>query len=77
MPRCWSGLWLEELAAPYYAFKEAGFKVTIASVAGGEIPVDETSLKGDALTPVTKKFQADGERSRGYCRAGLCIHRIP
>ncbi len=59
-------MWLEELAAPYYAFKEAGFKVTIASVSGGEIPVDETSLKGDALTPVTKKFQADGERLRGF-----------
>ena len=58
---CRAGLWLEELAAPYYAFKEAGFKVTVASISGGEIPVDETSIKGDALTPVTKKFMADGE----------------
>ena len=58
-----AGLWLEELAAPYYMFRDAGFKVTIASIEGGEIPVDETSLKGDALTPVTKKFQDDGVRA--------------
>ena len=55
-----TGLWLEELASPYYLFKDAGFDVTVASVKGGEIPVDEASLQGDFLTPTAKKFQSDG-----------------
>jgi len=54
-----TGLWLEELASPYYLFKDAGFDVTVASVKGGEIPVDEASLQGDFLTPTAKKFQSD------------------
>jgi hypothetical protein len=66
VPNClhsFSGLWLEELAAPYYMFHDAGLKVTIASIAGGEIPVDKTSLEGDNLTPVTKKFLDDGAQA--------------
>lgn len=38
----------EELMAPYYVFAEAGYDVTIASIKGGEIPVDEASLQGSA-----------------------------
>ncbi len=39
-----TGLWLEELTNPYYAFKEAGFEIVVASIAGGKIPVDARSL---------------------------------
>ncbi len=35
-----TGLWLEELTTPYYVFVDAGLSVTIASIKGGEIPVD-------------------------------------
>ncbi len=42
-----TGLWLEELTTPYYAFRDAGAEVTIASIAGGAIPVDPRSLKPD------------------------------
>ena len=41
---------LLQLAEPYYAFKAAGFEVTIASTAGGAIPIDAGSMKGDAFT---------------------------
>ncbi|MFC4167331.1 type 1 glutamine amidotransferase domain-containing protein [Teichococcus aestuarii] len=39
-----TGLWLEELTTPYYAFQDAGAAVTLASVAGGAVPVDARSL---------------------------------
>lgn len=54
-----TGLWLEELACPYYLFLEAGFEVDIVSVAGGEPPVDAASKAGDFYTEDAKKFDAD------------------
>lgn len=39
-----TGVWLEELTSPYYAFRDAGAHVTLASVAGGAIPVDARSV---------------------------------
>jgi len=56
-----TGLWLEELAAPYYIFKNAGFEVVITSTEGGAIPIDGGSLAGDYFTAETKKFMHDGE----------------
>lgn len=40
-----TGLWLEELTTPWYAFVDAGADLTLASIAGGKIPVDPRSLK--------------------------------
>jgi putative intracellular protease/amidase len=40
-----TGLWLEELTTPYYAFTDAGAEVTLASIAGGAIPIDARSTK--------------------------------
>lgn len=40
-----TGLWLEELTTPYYAFVDAGVDLTLASISGGKIPVDPRSLK--------------------------------
>lgn len=40
-----TGLWLEELTTPYYAFLDAGAEVTLASIAGGKVPVDPGSVK--------------------------------
>ena len=39
-----TGLWLEELTTPYYAFRDAGAEVTIASMAGGPVPIDARSV---------------------------------
>jgi putative intracellular protease/amidase len=38
-----TGFWLEELAAPYYVFKNAGAEVTLASPKGGQPPLDPKS----------------------------------
>lgn len=40
-----TGFWLEELTAPYYAFTDAGYDITIASIQGGMPPVDPSSLQ--------------------------------
>ena len=40
-----TGVWLEELTTPYYAFVDAGADVTLASIAGGAMPIDARSLK--------------------------------
>ncbi|WP_133104115.1 type 1 glutamine amidotransferase domain-containing protein [Psychrobacter sp. S4(2024)] len=54
-----TGFWLEEFAAPYYAFLDAGVNITIASPAGGQPPLDPSSDTPDAQTKDTKRFKED------------------
>jgi putative intracellular protease/amidase len=56
-----TGLWLEELAAPYYIFKDAGVTTTLASPKGGVVPLDPKSESIVAATGPTKRFQKDPE----------------
>ena len=54
-----TGFWLEELAAPYYAFVDAGAEVTLASPKGGQPPLDPKSNETDFQTDKTRRFEAD------------------
>ncbi|MEG3178363.1 type 1 glutamine amidotransferase domain-containing protein [Sphingomonas sp. RB3P16] len=54
-----TGFWLEELAAPYYVFKDAGAEITLASPAGGQPPLDPKSAAADSQTDDTRRFEAD------------------
>ena len=54
-----TGFWLEELAAPYYVFKDAGADVALASPKGGQPPLDPMSDSEDAQTDATKRFKLD------------------
>ena len=54
-----TGFWLEELAAPYYTFKEAGVEITLASPAGGQPPLDPKSNEPSFQTDLTRRFEAD------------------
>ena len=54
-----TGFWLEELAAPYYVFKDAGAELTLASPEGGQPPLDPKSDDPDAQTEATRRFKAD------------------
>ena len=54
-----TGFWLEEFAAPYYVFKDAGTKVTLASPLGGQPPLDPKSDSPDFQTEATHRFKAD------------------
>lgn len=54
-----TGFWLEEFAAPYYVFKDAGAEITLASPLGGQPPLDPSSDDAAAQTEDTHRFKAD------------------
>lgn len=54
-----TGFWLEEFAAPYYTFKDAGATITLASPRGGQPPIDPKSDTPDAQTKDTQRFKID------------------
>ncbi|MDA0570987.1 type 1 glutamine amidotransferase domain-containing protein [Burkholderia gladioli] len=56
-----TGFWLEELAAPYYVFKDAGAEIVLASPQGGQPPLDPKSNEPDFQTEATHRFEADAE----------------
>jgi putative intracellular protease/amidase len=56
-----TGFWLEELAAPYYAFKDAGAEIVLASPKGGRPPLDPKSNEPDFQTDDTRRFEADAD----------------
>lgn len=54
-----TGFWLEEFAAPYYVFKDAGAEITLASPKGGQPPLDPKSDEPGFQTDATRRFVAD------------------
>ncbi len=56
-----TGFYWEEMATPYYALKDHGIDVDIASVVGGEPPADPSSATEDTLTDSVKRFQSDDQ----------------
>ncbi len=56
-----TGFWLEELAAPYYVFKDAGADLTLASPKGGQPPLDPKSDDESAKTDDTRRFEKDAQ----------------
>ena len=54
-----TGFWLEELAAPYYTFLDAGVELTLASPKGGQPPLDPKSNEAGFQTEDTTRFQSD------------------
>jgi putative intracellular protease/amidase len=54
-----TGFWLEELAAPYYVFKDARVEIVLASPKGGQPPLDPKSNEPDFQTDLTRRFEAD------------------
>jgi len=56
-----TGFWLEELAAPYYTFKDAGATLVLASPKGGQPPLDPKSNEPDFQTDLTRRFEADAD----------------
>ena len=54
-----TGFWLEEFAAPYFVFKDAGVELTLASPKGGQPPVDPKSDLPENQTPAMARFKED------------------
>lgn len=59
-----TGFWLEEFAAPYYRFVDAGAEVTLATPKGGQPPLDPMSDSPDAQTPDTERFRDDPDAQK-------------
>jgi putative intracellular protease/amidase len=59
-----TGFWLEEFAAPYYAFKDAGAEIVLASPKGGQPPLDPRSDEPDSQTEATHRFHADAAATK-------------
>jgi putative intracellular protease/amidase len=54
-----TGFWLEEFAAPYFVFKDAGIEVTVASPKGGQPPIDPKSDDPKSQTAAQTRFKGD------------------
>ena len=63
-----TGFWLEEFAAPYYVFKDAGADITLASPKGGQPPLDPASDTNDAQTDATARFKKDDAAQKALAK---------
>ena len=54
-----TGFWLEEFAAPYFVFRDAGVQLTLASPKGGQPPIDPKSDLPENQTPAMARFKQD------------------
>ena len=54
-----TGFWLEEFAAPYFVFRDAGVDITLASPKGGQPPIDPKSDLPENQTPAMARFKQD------------------
>jgi putative intracellular protease/amidase len=66
-----TGFWLEELAAPYYTFKDAGAEIVLASPKGGQPPLDPKSNEPEFQTDLTKRFEADADAKAALAKTVL------
>jgi putative intracellular protease/amidase len=56
-----TGFWLEEFAAPYFVFRDAGVQLTLASPKGGQPPIDPKSDLPENQTDAMTRFKRDGK----------------
>ncbi len=72
-----TGFWLEEFAAPYYVFTDAGVQVTLASPAGGQPPLDPKSDEPDSQTALTGRFKQDPAAQKALATTVQLSHIDP
>ena len=72
-----TGFWLEEFAAPYYVFTDAGVRVTLASPAGGQPPLDPKSDEPDSQTALTARFKQDTAAQKALANTVQLSHVDP
>ncbi|WP_144635467.1 type 1 glutamine amidotransferase domain-containing protein [Bordetella genomosp. 13] len=70
-----TGFWLEEFAAPYYVFADAGASLTLASPRGGQPPLDPKSDEPDAQTDATRRFRGDPQ-AQALLAATVPLHQV-
>ena len=65
-----TGFWLEEFAAPYYVFKDAGADISVVSPKGGQPPLDPVSDAPDAQSDATRRFKSDASAQAVLAHTG-------
>ena len=63
-----TGFWLEEFAAPYFVFRDAGAELTLASPKGGQPPLDPKSDLPENQTPAMERFKQDETAQQALAR---------
>src|SRR5436305_3018193 len=63
-----TGFWLEEFAAPYFVFRDAGVELTLASPKGGQPPIDPKSDLVENQTPPMARFKGDVAAQKALAR---------
>jgi len=63
-----TGFWLEEFAAPYFVFRDAGVELTLASPKGGHPPLDPKSDMPENQTPAMARFKRDATAQAALAR---------
>ncbi len=59
-----TGFWLEEFAAPYFVFRDAGVQLTLASPKGGQPPIDPKSDLPENQTDSMARFKQDADAQK-------------
>ena len=70
-----TGFWLEEFAAPYYVFKDAGAEIVLASPKGGQPPIDPKSSDPAMQTDATRRFAEDAA-ARAALASTLTLDKV-
>ena len=63
-----TGFWLEEGAAPYFVFSDAGVQLTLASPKGGQPPIDPKSDLPENQTPAMSRFKQDKAAQKAFAQ---------
>jgi putative intracellular protease/amidase len=66
-----TGFWLEEFAAPYFVFRDAGAEITLASPKGGQPPIDPKSDLPENQTDSMSRFKNDQVAQTALSRTAI------
>ena len=71
-----TGVWLEELSTPYYAFIDAGLQVDIATPSGMPVPIDPGSLKIRGKNPMSVERWLDDPQAQQWSQRPLSLEAL-
>jgi hypothetical protein len=69
-----TGFWLEEFAAPYFVFRDAGVQLTLASPKGGQPALDPKSDESGNQTPAMARFKKVAAAQKDHWPESRIVH---
>lgn len=70
-----TGVWLEEFTTPYYALRDAGYQVEVASIKGGVVPIDPRSIEGTEVPASVQRYLQDAE-TQALLKQSVSIRQV-